>query len=397
MTRMAGSAAVDSDGRPGPLVSVVVVLLAFAGGLSLLYGVLQEGPSGSRLVLDVAVGAACSAALWWRHRAPVAIAVGTAVAASVFATAGAANMFALYAVARRRPLPVALALAVLNVAAGLVFYAIYSGNSSLSLTVTVNIAISAAAVAWGALARAQRRLVRSLEERAVRAETEQRLRAEQIRSSERSRIAREMHDVVAHRVSLVALHAGGLEVQRGLTPDEVQEAARLIRRSAQDALDELRMVVGVLREDAPPSGAAPSLADLEPLVADSRVAGQPVELDLDVPAGAELPPWLGRTAYRVVQEAITNAIKHAPGAATAISVSGRPGEGLAIVVRNPLDRRIPSADLVGSGAGLLGLTERVTLAGGAFEHGTSAEGEFRVRAELPWPTSRQPHRSGSLR
>ena len=329
--------------------------------------------------------------------APVAIALGTAVAASVFATAGAANMFALYAVARRRPLPVALTLAVLNVAAGLVFYAIYSGNSSLSLTLTVNIAISAAAVAWGALARAQRRLVRSLEERAVRAETEQRLRAEQIRSSERSRIAREMHDVVAHRVSLVALHAGGLEVQRGLAPDEVHEAARLIRRSAQDALDELRMVVGVLREDAPPSGAAPTLADLEPLVADSRAAGQPVELDLDVPAGTELPPWLGRTAYRVVQEAITNAIKHAPGAATTISVSGQPGEGLAVVVRNALDRRIPSADLVGSGAGLLGLTERVTLAGGAFEHGTSAEGEFSVRADLPWPTSRQPHRSGSLR
>ena len=394
---MAGSGAVDSDGRPGPLVSVVVVLLSFAAGLSLLYGVLQDGPSGSTLVLDVAAGAVCSAALWWRHRAPVAIAVGTAAAASIFATAGAANMFALYAVARRRPLPVALAVAALNVAAGLVFYAVYSGNSSLSLTLTVNIAISAAAVAWGALARAQRRLVRSLEERAERAETEQRLRAEQIRGSERSRIAREMHDVVAHRVSLVALHAGGLEVQRGLAPEEVQEAARLIRRSAQDALDELRMVVGVLREDAPPSGAAPTLADLEPLVADSRAAGQPVELALDVPAGAELPPWLGRTAYRVVQEAITNAIKHAPGAATTISVSGRPGEGLAVVVRNALDRRIPSADLVGSGAGLLGLTERVTLAGGVFEHGTSAEGEFSVRAELPWPTSRQPHRSGSLR
>ena len=394
---MAGSPTVDSDGRPGPLVSVVVVLLSLVGGLSLLYGVLQEGPSGATLVLDVAVGAACCAALWWRHRAPVGIAVATAAAASVFATAGTANMFALYAVARRRPLRVALALGVLNVPAGLVFYAIYPGNNALSLTVTVNVAISAAAVAWGALARAQSRLVRSLEERAVRAETEQRLRADQIRGSERERIAREMHDVVAHRVSLVALHAGGLEVHPGLAPDEVRDAARLIRRSAQDALDELRMVVGALRDDTPASGGAATLADLEPLVADSRAAGQPVELVLDVPAGSEVPPWLGRTAYRVVQETITNAIKHAPGASTTVSLTGGPGEGLTVLVRNSLGRRLPPTGMVGSGAGLLGLTERVTLAGGALEHGATPDGEFSVRADLPWPTSRQAYRSGSLR
>ena len=145
---MEGTTAVDSEDRPRPLVSVVVVLLSLAAGLGLLYGVLQDGPSGPMLVLDVAVGAVCSAALWWRHRAPVAIGVGTAVAASVFATAGAANMFALYAVARRRPLRVALALGVLDVAAGLAFYALYPGNSSWTLTVTVNVAISAAAVAW---------------------------------------------------------------------------------------------------------------------------------------------------------------------------------------------------------------------------------------------------------
>jgi signal transduction histidine kinase len=394
---MESSPAVDSDARPGPLVSVVVVLLALVGGLSLLYGVLQDGPSGTVLVLDVIAGVVCSAALWWRHRAPVLIAVGTAGAAAVFATAGAANMFALYAVARRRSLRVALGLAALNVAAGVIFYALYPGNSSLSLTLTVNIAISAAAVAWGALARSQRRLVRSLEERAVRAENEQRLRADRIRGSERERIAREMHDVVAHRVSLVALHAGGLEVHPGLTPDQVRDAARLIRRSAQDALDELRVVVGALREDAPASGAAATFADLEPLVADSRAAGQPVSLSLNVPTGAELPPWLGRTAYRIVQEAITNAIKHAPGAPTTVTLTGGPREGLAVEVRNSLGSRLPSAGLVGSGAGLLGLSERVTIAGGALEHGATPDGEFTVRADLPWPASRQPHRSGSPR
>jgi signal transduction histidine kinase len=394
---MTSSSVVDPDGRPGPLVSVVIVLLSLAGGLSLLYGVLRDGPSGTVLVVDVAVGAVSSAALWWRHRAPVPIAAVTAAAASLFATAGAANMFALYAAARRRSLRVALALGVLNVAAGLVFYSLYPGNSSLSLTLTVNVAISAAAVAWGALARAQRRLVRSLEERAVRAETEQRLRADRIRGSERERIAREMHDVVAHRVSLVALHAGGLEVHPGLAPDEVRDAARLIRRSAQDALDELRVVVGALREDAPASGGAATLADLEPLVADSRAAGQPVELSVRVPTGSELPPWLGRTVFRVVQEAVTNAIKHAPGARTTVTLTGGPGEGLAVVVRNSLGSRLPSAGMVGSGAGLLGLTERVTIAGGVLEHGATPDGEFAVRADLPWPSSRQPHHSGSRR
>jgi signal transduction histidine kinase len=181
-----------------------------------------------------------------------------------------------------------------------------------------------------------------------------------------------------------------------LAPEEVRDAAGFIRRSAQDALDELRMVVGALREDGPASGLPATLADLEPLVAGSRSAGQPVELRLEVEDGSDLPPWLGRTAYRVVQEAITNAVKHAPGAPTTVTLTGGPGEGLAVEVRNAVSERTPS-DMGGSGAGLLGLTERVTLAGGALEHGTAPDGAFVVRADLPWPTARQPHRAGRTR
>ena len=118
---------------------------------------------------------------------------------------------------------------------------------------------------------------------------------------------------------------------------------------------------------------------------------------MDVPADCELPPWLGRTAYRVVQEAITNAVKHAPGAATAVHLTGGPGEGLVVEVRSSPGRRAPTTSQVGSGAGLLGLTERVTLAGGTLEHGPTPDGAFTVRAELPWPATREPHRLGSTR
>ena len=366
-------------------MSLAVVLAAFAGGLVVLLG-LQEGPTGPWLAVDVAVGAACCCALWWRARAPVPIAVALVAAAAVVATAGAANMFATYAVARRRTLRTALLVGLGNVGAGLVFAAVYPGNSSWLVTVTVNVALSAAAVAWGALAQAQGRLVQSLEDRALRAEAEQRWRADRVRGDERARIAREMHDVVAHRVSLVALHAGGLEVRPDLPPDEVRAAGRLIRRSAQDALDELRQVVGVLREDTPYGGRVPTLADIEGLAADTTAAGQPVRLEVGVDADADLPPWLARTTYRVVQESLTNAAKHAPGAATSVSVGGGPGQGLEIRVANAAATRAPTAQVDGAGAGLLGLGERVALSGGTLEHGPSADGGYAVDVTLPWPT-----------
>ena len=226
------------------------------------------------------------------------IAVALVAAAAVVATAGAANMFATYAVARRRTLRTALLVGVGNVGAGLVFAAVYPGNSSWLVTVTVNIALSAAAVAWGALAQAQGRLVQSLEDRALRAEAEQRLHADRVRGDERARIAREMHDVVAHRVSLVALHAGGLEVRPDLPPDEVRAAGRLIRRSAQDALDELRQVVGVLREDTPYGGRVPTLTDIEALVATPRPPASRSRSRGRCRCRRRVPPWLAarRTA-----------------------------------------------------------------------------------------------------
>ena len=151
-------------------------------------------------------------------------------------------------------------------------------------------------------------------------------------------------------------------------------------------MEDLRGALGVLRAadgQGGPEAPQPTLADLPRLVEDSRRAGARVELALDVPADARPPEAVGRDAYRIVQEALTNVHKHARGAATWIAVRGAPGDGLAIEVRNPLPVGQAAPTLPGSGAGLVGLAERVALAGGEIAHGPSG-GDFVVRAHLRW-------------
>lgn len=360
--------------------TATLVLLSFAGGLSLLYGVLESGPGGVARVLDIAVGAAASLALVLRRRAPVVVAVVLACAAAVVATAGFANMLALYAVARRRRLWVALAVAVLNVAAGCVFWLVYSGNSSLSLTITVNAAMAAAFSAWGALQQAQHKLVAFYRERAERAEQEQELRAAEVRYAERARIAREMHDAVAHRISLVSLHAGGLAVANGLSQDDVRAAGDLIRSAAVQALEELRTALGVLRADEVVSLEQPGLDRLDDLVEEARTAGQRITVTVRGDLG-DAPPSIGRAAYRIVQEGLTNARKHAAGAEATVLVE-HAGDLLRVRVTNPVVT--DSLDVPGSHRGLIGLRERAVLAGGSLSHGRTDTGEFVLNAELPW-------------
>ena len=241
------------------------------------------------------------------------------------------------------------------------------------------------AIGWGLFTRARRELVLSLRERAERLEAEQRLRVGQAREAERRRIAREMHDVLAHRLSLLSVHAGALEFRPDASPAEVAQAAGVIRAAAQSALEELRDVIGVLRDESeagavePPQ---PTLAQLPALIEESRAAGMHIRSRIDFPDD-ELPAALGRTAYRIVQEGLTNARKHAPGAAVDVAVSRQDGSALVVEVLEPAgswrSRRLP-----GGGAGLVGLAERVSLAGGDLTHGPDREGDFVLRATLPW-------------
>jgi signal transduction histidine kinase len=237
--------------------------------------------------------------------------------------------------------------------------------------------------------RARRQLLLTLRERALRAEADQRLHADRIRMAERTRIAREMHDVLAHRISLVALHAGALEVRPDLPPEKVRETAELLRSTACQALEELSAVIGVLREEPgqepTPAAPQPTLTDIPRLVEETRRAGAKIDFEMRVEHPDAAPSALGRDAYRIVQEALTNIGKHARGTAGRVRVTGAADSGLHVNVRNRLSvQASAAAALPGSGAGLLGLQERVTLAGGVLVHGPDGSGDFVVDAELPW-------------
>jgi signal transduction histidine kinase len=237
--------------------------------------------------------------------------------------------------------------------------------------------------------RARRQLLLTLRERALRAEADQRLHEDRARMAERTRIAREMHDVLAHRISMLALHAGALEVRPDLPPAKVRETAELLRSTARQALEELRGVVGLLREepgqDPAPPPPQPTLSDIRRLVDETRRAGAKIDFEMRVEDANAVPSALGRDAYRIVQEALTNIGKHASGTATWVRVSGAPDGGLHVSVRNRQPIRAAAGPaLPGSGAGLLGLQERVALAGGTLLHGPDGSGDFVVDAELHW-------------
>jgi signal transduction histidine kinase len=222
-------------------------------------------------------------------------------------------------------------------------------------------------------------LVRSRRERLREAVEHQRLRLQEARHAERERIAREMHDVLAHRLSLLAVHAGALEVRPSATEQE-RQAVGVVRQCAHEALEDLRQVIGAVRAAGPVEDRPqPTLADVPALVAQCRRADAAVELDLVV-AGA-VPDGTGRHAYRIVQEGLTNARKHAPDAPVRVRVGDAPGGGLTIEVVNPASAT--GSSLPGTGTGLVGLTERARLAGGRLEHGRTADGGFRLWAWLP--------------
>jgi signal transduction histidine kinase len=379
-------------------VDVICVVLSAAVGAAFLASTATDPPTPSAfaLAVDGVFGAISCAALWLRRRFPVGVAVLTALL-SIFsvATAVAATIAMFTAAVHRRP-QTALVIGLLNVATAGLFFLIRPHNLRINgepvpwwILMVITTAMLGAVVAWGMLVRARRQLVVSLHERARRAEAEQRLLADQARQAERARIAREMHDVVAHRVSLITLHAGALQIRPDLPPAEIERTAALIRTAARQALEELRGVIGVLHDDGSTEASSPApqptVADIARLVEDSRRAGASIELRMDVDDPTTAPGGLGRDAYRIVQEAFTNINKHAPGTATEVTVSGAPGRGLQVTVCNRLPLTAASGPPApGSGRGLVGLTERAALSGGTLHHGPTTDGHFLVRADLKW-------------
>jgi len=351
-----------------------------------IVGQASSHESSGLLTLDIAVGVVACALVPVLLRWPVPGAVALAVLAALSpAATPAATLGTLY-VAQRRPLAIAVAAGGADVVAHLI-RGLWRPNGSLPYAwwAVLVIAAGAALVGWGQGDRARQALLASLRERARRAEAEQASRVAEARVAERARIAREMHDVLAHRLSLLATYAGALEYRPDAPPEQLARAAGVVRAGVHQALDELREVITVLRDDDDVDGKhpLPGLADLDGLIAETRDAGTAVDVTRRVTQQEDLPGGLGRTAYRVVQEGLTNARKHAPGRPVRVLLAGKPGGRLVVELANPVGPADPVIN--GSGTGLIGLTERVRLAGGEIDHSISADGEFVLRAWLPWP------------
>ncbi|MBW8483260.1 histidine kinase [Actinomadura sp. PM05-2] len=345
----------------------------------------HEQPS---VVRDVAIGAvAILAVTLYRRRRPVGTALlGTALSLLSGLAMGAMAV-GLFAVGVHRSWRATLAVAALDCAFVTVTFLLAPmadpGERLSSIVVFVLALVVIASL--GMLLRSRRALIASLAERARQAEESQRLRVEEARLLERERIAREMHDVLAHRISLLAVQAGALEFGADAT-ERQRAAAGVIRRGAHDAMEDLRLVIGVLRSGGGdvPEPPQPSLADVPALVDQSRAAGARVDLADRVPRAADVPQVIGRHAYRIVQEGLTNARRHAPGAPVSV-VLELDAAGLRVEVANPLPAGPARAAPPGSGNGLLGLRERAGLAGGSLEHGPGDDGRWRLSARLPVP------------
>ncbi|KQX11821.1 histidine kinase [Streptomyces sp. Root431] len=281
------------------------------------------------------------------------------------------------------------------------------------MSLFMTLGLNAPPVLFGLYIGARRRLMESLRERADSLEQELSLladraeqRAQWARQEERTRIAREMHDVVAHRVSLMVVHAAALQAVALKDPQKAVRNAALVGDMGRQALTELREMLGVLREEAVPAAPAvvplaavgraaaaaaeaaaddgPRLDALEVLCEQSRLAGAVVEFVVLGEARA-YPPEVERTAYRVVQEALTNVHKHAAGAEVVVRLAHREAEVAMQVENGPRpsgeggsDVRLPSG-----GNGLVGMRERVSRIGGVFVSGATDAGGFRVSAVLP--------------
>ena len=378
-----------------------IIIVAVAGGFSLILGLtpadsIVHGLLGYPWPLRVAdgvFGGIGYVALWWRRRWPLAFA-GYVLVVSVFSTlSGGLPLIAALTVAIHRNWPTALVTSLLLTAATWPALLLYPGSSS-ELTTLLIVAVAMFAVTgWGMFLRARRLLLASLRGRAERAEQTREEHARHARIAERQRIAREMHDVLAHRLSLLSVQAGALEITPAGGGDEaVTEAAAAIRATTHQALQELRSVVRVLRDDDEASTSAPQpvAADLPTLVAESSAAAM-IHADWGGVALTTVPPQAGRTLYRIVQEGLTNARKHAPASSVDVRLAGSPDQGLSVTVTSwlPVDRpggglRDAGRNGHGGGAGLIGLRERAALAGGHVDVTVTADDRFRLSAWLPW-------------
>ncbi|MGC5166271.1 sensor histidine kinase [Luteimicrobium sp. DT211] len=384
--------------RPGPWLDVLVAAASFA---LFTLPVLLSPPSDAHPVATPFLGLLVAAPLAWARRAPV-VALGLVSAGLVAAALtgvrvtpfvsdlGPALGVAAYACASRLPrrtavVAVGVAAAVVS-AADLVALHLWPDRDQDLVQLLV------AGVGWflGDVVRTRRGFAAALaaEERRLAAEADARIRAE-----ERLRVSRDVHDVVSHTLSLVAVRAGVGRVLLDDDPEQARTALATIEDVSRRALTELRDVLAGLRDvgGTEPRTVEPTLADVPALVTSVRGTGVDVELHVDGDATYER--LLETSAYRVVQEALTNVVKHAPGAQ--VQVVLQRADPLVVVVENTGARGRPGTHLAGSGLGLDGIRARVELHGGHADAGPTDAGGWRVRAvfgpDVPADPTAAPH------
>ncbi|MDR7255826.1 signal transduction histidine kinase [Nocardioides sp. BE266] len=334
---------------------------------------------------EVALGCAAFVLVWFRRRAPVPIALVVAGMSALSGVASGPATLAAVSVATRRNFWQVVLVGLANIAAAQTYTTLAPlEDNDPVITTLVNLAVNTGMMGWGLYIGSRREVMWNLRTRAERAEREQELRVAQARYNERAQIAREMHDVLAHRITQVSMQAGALAFREDLDGDRLREGLGQIQGQANDALHELRGVLGVLREDDPGPPTArpqPTYDDITALVEEARSLGLDIAWSDEVDGSTQVPVATGRTVYRIVQEGITNVRKHAPGSVVAIRSTGDEGSGITVVLTNPLAGSGSAAP--GAGLGLVGLRERAELRGGRLDQRTDGS-TFVLEAWLPW-------------
>jgi signal transduction histidine kinase len=373
----------DSLQRRRPIVGDgALVALLLAVGLFAPAGHLPEETAGRAFTIALLLP------LLWRRRRPVAVFAVIAVIAfvqwlaDVRAFGDAALLFALYSVAVSQPRRVTLIAAAVVEVGVVLAIARFSQGDALRAFVALS-GLATAAGVLGTSTRTRRALLASLHERAERLERERDQQAELAAAAERSRIARELHDVVAHNVSVMIALSDGASYAVDEEPARAKSAMRTASRTGRQALAELRRLLGVLRDRDGDAEFAPQpgLAQLDELFDDVRSAGVPVSFEVTGRPAAPLAAGLELAVYRIVQEALTNTLKHAgPGAEARVRM--RHGEDVLQV--EVLDTGHPALAPGAHGtAGLRGMRERAAVYDGDLEAGPAPEGGWRVRLVLP--------------
>ncbi len=336
--------------------------------------------------VEVLAGAASFVLVGFRRRAPLLVALVVAVLSAVSGiAAGPATLAAVSLATLRQPLPI-VAVGLTNLVCANIWTQVapFETKGITPLTIAITLVVNAGMMGWGMYLGSRRELVWTLRHRAERAEDERDARVQQARVTERTRIAREMHDVLAHRITQVSMQAGALAFRDDLDAAHLRRGLGEIQGQANAALHELRGVLGVLREDGsgePEASPQPTYDDIARLVADAQRSGVNVQLSDSLQHRGEVPDAVARTAYRIIQEGLTNASKHAPGALVTVRLSGDPERGLDVLVRNPLGF---ATSTPGAGLGLVGLRERAELAGGHLDHWRDGSA-FVLHGWIPWP------------